>query len=198
MNLIAIAGCSGSGKTVLARALEARLGDCAVLQLDAYYHPQSDRSLEERATQNYDHPDSIDWLLLESHLTALLQGKQIAAPRYLFDLHTRAPEPVVVEPAPVILVEGILALHRSEIRALASLRIFVETAERECYDRRILRDTAERGRTPESVIQQYCDFVQPMAAEYVLPSKQHADIVVGGQQPVEVAVDAILRCWQSR
>jgi uridine kinase len=198
MSLIAIAGCSGSGKTVLARALESRLGPCAVLELDAYYHPQSDRSLEDRATQNYDHPDSLDWTLLESHLAELLRGNPVHAPQYLFDQHTRAAEPVLVNPAPVVLVEGILTLHRAEIRALASLRVFVETAERECYDRRILRDTAERGRTPQSVIQQYCDFVQPMAAEFVLPSRQFADIVVSGDQSVEIAVDSILRRWQSR
>ncbi len=198
MTLIAIAGCSGSGKTVLARALESHLGHCAALELDAYYHAQADRTLDERATQNYDHPDSLDWPLLESHLTALLQGQSIEAPRYLFDVHTRAPEPLLVNPAPVILIEGILTLHHPAIRALATLRVFVETDAQECLHRRMNRDIAERGRTRDSVLRQYQDSVHPMAVEYVLPSKQHADVIVSGAQPVAIAVETILRCWQSR
>ena len=192
MSLIAIAGCSGSGKTALARALEARLEGCSVIALDAYYHPQTELSLAERALRNYDHPDSLDWLLLESHLTALLRGEAVGVPQYLFDQHTRAPEPQWVAPSAVILVEGILALHRAEIRALADLSVFVETSEEECLRRRMVRDTAERGRTPESVLHQYQSTVHPMALEYVLPSKQYASIVVSGQQPLHHAVESIV------
>lgn len=198
MRLIAIAGCSGSGKTVLTRALEARLGNCAVIALDSYYHPQAELSAEERALRNYDHPDSLDWPLLESHLVALLRGEPVEVPQYLFDRHTRSHEAALISPAPTILVEGILTLHRAEIRSLATLTVFVETGEENCLRRRLDRDVAERGRTTQSVLDQYERTVRPMALEFVLPSKQVADVIVSGQQPVEQAVEVILRHWQSR
>jgi len=198
MRVIAIGGCSGSGKTVLARALEARLGDCSVLALDSYYHPQSELSLEERALRNYDHPDSLEWQLLHGHLSALLRGEPVDVPQYLFDQHTRATETLAVAPASVVLVEGILALHRPEIRALSDLRVFVDTAESECLRRRLDRDTVERGRTVDSVLDQYRGTVWPMALEYVLPSRENADVIVSGEHSVAQAVEAILSRWPAR
>ncbi len=190
--LIAIGGCSGAGKTVLARAIEARLSGCSVLALDSYYHAQEGLTLEDRALQNYDHPDSLDWPLLELHVRSLLTGSPAHVPVYLFDQHTRAVEPQIVEPQQFVLVEGILALHHAGLRDLARVRIFVETAQQECLRRRLERDIRERGRTQESVIEQYRASVHPMALEYVLPSKAHAHVIVSGERPIEHAVDEVL------
>lgn len=191
--LVTIGGCSGSGKSFLTRALQARLDNCSVIALDSYYHAQPGLTLEERALQNYDHPDALEWPLLEHHVTSLLQGEPAEVPVYLFDLHTRAEHTQRVEPRGVILIEGILTLHRPQLRDLARVRVYVETPEQECLRRRLERDTQERGRTPESVLEQYASTVHPMAIEYVLPSRQHADVVVSGQRPVVEAVNEILR-----
>ncbi|MEO8096180.1 MAG: uridine kinase [Acidobacteriota bacterium] len=190
--LVAIAGCSGCGKTALAQSVQKRLVQCSVISLDSYYHPQSDRSLEERASHNYDHPDALEWSLIESHLLALLRGETIEVPEYLFDLHTRSVARRRVEPQHVVLVEGIHALHRAEIRALSALRVFVHTDPAECLRRRMDRDVADRGRTPAFVLEQYHRTVAPMAREYVLPSRAHARLVISGEQKLADSVDAVL------
>ena len=190
--LIAIGGCSGAGKTVLARALEARLGRCAMLALDSYYLAQDGLTLEQRALRNYDHPEALEWTLLESHVRALLLGRPAEVPVYLFDQHTRAAKTARAEPGGVVIVEGILALHKPELRELAGVRVFVETEAQRCLRRRLERDVRERGRTERSVLEQYAATVHPMALEYVLPSRAHADVVVSGERPVEEGVEQVL------
>ncbi len=191
--LIGIAGLSGSGKTALARQLAPRLdAPSAVVTLDSYYHPQSHLSLEERAHLNYDHPDALDWKLLFAHLDALTNGEPIDEPVYLFDRHTRAAHARRVEPQPFLVLEGILALHRPEIRDLLDLKVFVTTDPEECLRRRMERDIVERGRTRESVVEQYQSTVWPMALEYVLPSRDHADLVVSGEEPLDRSVETVL------
>lgn len=192
MKIVAIAGCSGAGKTVLARAIETAVGECSVIEMDAYYWPQMERSVEDRAVTNYDHPDSLEWELLEQNLLSLRLGKQIEIPEYDFTMHTRKKAMVRIEPRGVVIVEGILALHRTQIRALADLKVFVEAGTEACYGRRIERDIVERGRTKESVISQYHTTVAPMSAEYVLPSRVFADIVVSGERPVDESVAEIV------
>lgn len=192
-SLIGVAGLSGSGKTALARELASRLEGCSgVLSLDSYYRAQRDVPLEQRAAVNYDHPGAIDWPLLAVHLTTLVGGEAIEAPHYLFDQHTRAAETHPFEPRPFLILEGILALHHPPIRALLDLKIFVETRPEECLRRRLERDVAERGRTPESVLRQYQETVWPMALEYVVPSRAFADLVVSGEQPIDGAVETVL------
>jgi uridine kinase len=200
--LIGVAGLSGSGKTSLAQRLAEALDQefrkespnaCEVITLDAYYHPQGHLTLEERAHLNFDHPNSLDWALLESHLSNVLQGQPIQEPVYLFDQHTRAPYTRCVEPAPFLILEGILALHHPSVRGLLNRTVFVETNHDECLERRIRRDVAERGRTRESVLEQYHATVWPMALEYVLPSRFHADLVVSGEEPIDQSVEAVLR-----
>lgn len=196
--VIGVAGLSGSGKSELARQLASRLpGECAVLSLDSYYHPQPHLPAPDRARVNYDHPDSLDWKLLESHLEALTRGQAIDEPRYLFAEHTRSNQTRRVEPQPFLILEGILTLHRAEIRNLLDLKTFVETPPEECLRRRMERDVAERGRTRESVIDQYHQTVWPMAIEFVLPSRQFANLSVSGEQPVDQAVDAVLYALHS-
>ena len=197
--LAGIAGLSGSGKTALARRLAARFAPaCQTLALDSYYHPQSHLSLEQRARLNYDHPAALDWDLLRSHLASLARGESIDEPCYLFDRHTRAAQTRRVDPSPILILEGILTLHRAEIRDLLDLKVFVVTDPGECLRRRLQRDLAERGRTRESVLAQYESTVWPMAVEYVLPSRAFADLVVSGEEPIEAAVDQVMGLFSAR
>lgn len=197
--LIAIAGLSGSGKTALANALARRLDrQCAVVALDSYYHHlPPEIGPDERAARNYDHPDALDWPLLESHLATLLSGSPIEAPVYRFDAHARSEHTQPVEPYPYLILEGILAIHYSAIRSLAGLRVFVETGHEVCLTRRIERDVVHRGRTRESVLDQYRATVWPMAQEHVLPSRAHADLLVSGEGSLEESCEAVLRRLES-
>jgi uridine kinase len=195
--LIGVAGLSGSGKTALARKLAPHLS-AEVLTLDAYYHPQTHLSLAERAHLNFDHPDALDWSLLSSHLDALTHGEAIDEPLYLFEQHTRAPSTRRIEPAPIMIVEGILALHHADIREQLDLCVFVTTRDEECLRRRLERDIADRGRTRESVLEQYYATVWPMALQYVLPSREHANLVVSGEEPLDESVAAVLRVLEMR
>jgi uridine kinase len=190
---IGIAGLSGSGKTALARQLVHHIPDSETITLDSYYHSQSHRSLEQRAELNYDHPDSLDWSLLSRHLKELTAGNTIEEPIYLFDQHTRGAESRKVAPRPFVIVEGILALHHPEVRSHYNLSVFVTTNNAECLRRRLERDIAERGRTRESVLQQYDRTVWPMALKYVLPSREHATLVVSGEEPLDNSVESVLR-----
>lgn len=196
--LIGIAGPSGSGKTALARRLAPRLPrDCAVISLDSYYLPHDHLPLEARAALNYDHPSAIDWDLLLEHLTRLRSGHAIEQPIYRFDRHTRDASTRLVPPRPFLVLEGILALYDPKIRDLLDLKIYVDTADRECLGRRLRRDIAERGRTESSVRDQYAATVRPMALEYVLPTRQYADVLVNGEQPIETSVERVLAALPS-
>ncbi len=178
--MIAIAGGSGSGKTTIAQSVVEIVGP-DVVQLvphDAYYRDQSALSLEERAAINYDHPDSLENELLVEHLLELRAGRPVERPTYDFSSHTRAPETVVVEPGPVIVVEGILVLVEPRLRELFDLRIYIDTDADLRLLRRLQRDIVERGRTFQSVLAQYEATVRPMHLQFVEPSKRYADIIV--------------------
>jgi len=192
--IIGIGGLSGSGKTELAKQLAPRLpGRCEILTLDAYYHPQSHIAVEERAHLNFDHPKALDWDLFRTHIEALRRGEAIEEPMYLFAEHTRAKETRHIEPTSFLIVEGILALHDPAVREKFDLKVYVNTRRDECLRRRIHRDIAERGRTQESVIEQFNATVWPMAREFVLPSRIHANLVVSGEEPLEHSIGAVLR-----
>lgn len=196
--LIGIAGLSGSGKSELASQLAARLGSSEVLTLDSYYHPQSHLPPQERAKLNFDHPDALDWALFAAHLDALARGNAVEEPRYLFDRHTRSQETRTVHPQPYLIVEGILTLCRQEVRDLLDLKVFVSTAPEECFRRRLARDIAERGRTPQCIRDQYENSVWPMALEFVLPSRGFADLTVSGEEPFEKSVGRVLESLNRR
>jgi uridine kinase len=192
--LIGVAGCSGSGKTELATRLSQILpGGADVIQVDSYYYALDHLTPEERSHCNFDHPDSLDWPLLEQHVRDLSEGRAIDMPIYLFAQHTRAMQTVRVEPRPFLIVEGILALHPPELRTIYDLRVFVETPLDECLRRREERDVVERGRTHESVHEQWNATVLPMALEFVIPSRNCADLIVSGENHPEEAVAAVLR-----
>lgn len=178
--LIGVAGGSGSGKSTVSRRLREALPDSGVivLQQDAYYRDRRDLSPEDRAALNYDHPDSIDEALLIEHLRALRDGRPIRAPVYDFVHHLRSPDLRPVEPRRCVIVEGILILASEPIRALLDLRLYVETDADVRFIRRLRRDVEERGRTVESVIEQWERTVRPMYLQFVEPSRRHAHLII--------------------
>lgn len=191
--IVGIAGGSGSGKTTVTAALMERLGPRAtLLQQDWYYRDQSDKSPELRAQVNYDHPDAQETDFLVAQLAQLRAGKAIDAPQYDFTTHTRRSDTMHIAPCPFLVVEGINALAHLDLRGLCDLTVFVDAPADIRFIRRLQRDVAERGRTAESVIQQYLAQVRPMHELYVEPCKQTADLVLSGEVPVEESVDRIL------
>lgn len=178
--LIGIAGGTGSGKTSVTRAIVEALppDTVAVLEHDSYYKDQSHLSFAQRLQTNYDHPLAFDTPLLIEHLQQLLQGKPIAKPVYSFVEHTRLPETVLVPSRPVIILEGILILEDERIRNLLDIKVYVDTDADVRIIRRIIRDIRERGRTLESVVNQYLEVVRPMHLQFVEPTKRYADIII--------------------
>lgn len=194
---IGIAGGTGSGKTTVAKYLQKQIGEkqCLIVEQDSYYKDRSNVPLDMRSQINYDHPDAIDVELFELHLNMLKRNQTILKPSYDFVTHTRSHTSIKVEPASVILVEGILIFAISEIRNLFDLKIFVDTESDLRFIRRLQRDIKERGRTLESVIQQYQESVRPMHESFVEPSKKFADLIIpeGGynESALEVIVSRI-------
>ncbi|GGE74885.1 uridine kinase [Priestia taiwanensis] len=192
--VIGIAGGSGSGKTSVTNAIIEFFKDRSVLMLqqDFYYKDQSHLPFEERLNTNYDHPMAFDNGLLMEHINQLLEYKEIEKPIYDYKLHTRSLETVKVEPKDVIILEGILVLEDERLRDLMDIKLFVDTDADIRILRRMVRDINERGRTIESVIEQYCNVVRPMHNEFIEPSKRYADIIIpeGGQN--HVAIDLII------
>jgi uridine kinase len=186
--VIGIAGGTGSGKTTVAHAIVKRVGEerIAFLSHDSYYRDFVDLPKDVLNRKNFDHPDSLETELLVRHLKALKQGMVVEAPIYDFKVHRRAPETRRVEPRKVILVDGILIYVESELRKLFDVRIYVDTDSDIRLIRRIRRDIAERGRTLDSVVEQYETTVRPMHMEFVEPSKRYADLIVpeGGENTV--------------
>lgn len=190
--LVGIAGASGSGKTLVAGSIVRVLGSQRAVTIpeDAYYRDLSHLPLDERPRTNFDHPDAFDHDLLSEHLTRLLQGDSIDRPIYNYKTHTRLPNTQTVGARAAILVEGILVLHHPGLRELMDVRVFVDTDLEECLARRIRRDRAERGRTAQSVTDQYERTVRPMYHAFIGPSRQHADLIVpeGGKNAVALSM----------
>lgn len=183
--IIGVAGGTASGKTTVVEAILQRVGGerIAFIQHDSYYKDLSHLPLQERSKFNFDHPDALDTPLLIQHLKDLRQGCSIEVPQYDFATYCRLPQTRTVPPCPVVIVEGILILAEPELRALLDLKIYVDTDADLRLIRRIRRDIAERGRTLESVIEQYLATVRPMHLEFVEPSKRYSDVIIprGGQ-----------------
>lgn len=189
--LLGVAGGSGSGKTTVVRRIVEALGgvqDVTVVHHDSYYRDVSDRPPEERALINYDHPDSLETELLIRHLGTLLEGGSVAVPVYDFTNHIRKAATVRAEPRPVIILDGILILWDARLRELMDLKLFVDADADVRLARRLRRDTEERGRSAESVLDQYMETVRPMHLEFVEPSKRYADVILprGGHNRVGI------------
>ncbi len=178
--IIGVAGGTGSGKTTVAQAIVERVGSDRVLEItqDRYYADLKHLPLTERNHRNYDHPDSIEGSLLAHHLRSLKEGLPAGLPLYDFNRHERRQETETVSAKPVILVEGILIFALAEIRELLDTKIFVDTDSDVRFIRRLTRDMRERGRTLESVIDQWLETVRPMHLEFVEPSKRWADVII--------------------
>lgn len=184
---IGIAGGTGSGKTTITKKIIAEFGsDVSVIHHDSYYKAHDDMTYEERCKLNYDHPDSFDTPLLLEHLRALKAGKPVDAPVYDYTVHNRSQETERINPARVLLVEGILIYAEPELCRELDIKIYVDTDADVRILRRIVRDVKKRGRTLDSVIDQYLTTVKPMHEEFVEPSKRRADIIIpeGGRNTV--------------
>lgn len=192
--IIGVAGGTGSGKTTLTKKLKERFGgDICVVYHDNYYKSNAELPFEERAKLNYDHPDAFETELLIRQLKTLRAGGAVECPVYDYSLHTRSRETVRIEPAPVILVEGILTLHDPGLRELMDIKIFVDCDADVRLLRRIKRDVEKRGRTLRSVMEQYLSTVKPMHDRFVEPSRRFADVVVPEGGKNRVALDLIER-----
>jgi uridine kinase len=190
--VIGVAGGSGSGKSTVTREVLDAVGKerVAVLMQDDYYLHQTEPSYDVRCKVNYDHPDAFDWPLLMQHVQALQNGQAIDMPVYDFTIHNRSNKTVVVKPASIIVIEGLFALFDPELRKMMSLKVFVDTAADVRFIRRLQRDISERGRSAESVIEQYLQTVRPMHKQFIEPTKRNAHVILphGANGP---AVDMI-------
>ncbi len=188
--IIGICGGTGSGKTTIARAIVESVGqeNVVLVEQDSYYRNLADMPLDERHQANFDHPDSIDSDMLVNHIVRLKQGLSVEMPLYDFKTHTRSDRIEVIEPKPVVIVEGILIFAEPRVLNLLDVRVFVDTPDDVRLMRRLRRDITERGRTFERTLEQYERTIRPMHFEFVEPSKRHADIIIpeGGQMGVSV------------
>lgn len=191
--IFGVAGGTGSGKTTVANRILERIGQqhIAYVPHDAYYKHQTNLSLEERRKTNYDHPDSLETTLMIKHLNELLAGEAVDIPVYDFTIHLRTDRTTHIEPAPIILVEGILIFTEPRLRDLFNVKIYVDTDADIRLIRRLQRDMQERGRTFDSVIHQYLTTVRPMHLEFVEPSKRYADVIIPEGGYNEVAIEMV-------
>jgi uridine kinase len=190
--IIGICGGTGSGKTTVAnRILESvNASDVAFIQQDSYYRNLKDLPLDYRQQVNFDHPDALDNDLLVHHIRKLKAGGSVELPLYDFKTHTRLNETVVIEPKPIVIVEGILIFADPRLLEQMDIKVFVDTPDDIRFIRRLRRDVAERGRTVDSVIEQYLATVRPMHQQFVEPSKRYADVIIpeGGHNLVSIGL----------
>lgn len=197
--IVLIGGGSASGKTyVLNKVLESLpKGKVAHISLDDYYKDFSVLPFEERTKVNYDHPKAFDWKLLNAQLSALKNGETIDKPIYDFTIHGRSDKTEKVEPKELIIIEGIMALVNKDLRALGDLKVFINCSRERRLVRRIARDTKERGRTYESVIEQYFATVQPMFEEIIAPSQYYADLIINNEGYSTNSIDVLVSVLQN-
>ncbi|OED47253.1 uridine kinase [Endozoicomonas sp. (ex Bugula neritina AB1)] len=191
--LVGIAGASASGKSLLAETLveELQSEHLCVISEDSYYRDQSHMQMEERIRTNYDHPESMDHDLMLIHMQQLKDGQGVEVPLYDYTEHNRKSETRRIEPARVIIIEGILLFTNPEVREAFDLRFFMDTPLDICLIRRMKRDIVSRGRDVDSVIKQYLETVRPMYMQFIEPSRQHADLIIPHGGKNRIAIDLI-------
>jgi len=191
--IIGIAGASASGKTLLAKTIVKEMASTQVVVIpeDAYYQDLSHLPVEERAKANFDHPAALDHDLLAQHLSDLRAGKTVCLPSYDHTLHVRKKETIKITNASIIILEGILLFSDEQLREKMHIKIFIDTPLDTCLIRRLKRDITERGRTVDSVLNQYMQTVRPMYLQFIEPSKHHADIIVPRGGKNRIAIDMI-------
>ena len=190
MTIIGIAGGTGSGKTTVVREIVKALPEhyVAVIPQDSYYNDTTGMTVEERRAINFDHPDAFDWKLLIKHVSDLREGRAVEQPTYSYLVSNRLPETIHVEPKPVIIIEGIMALINKRLRDMMDIKIFVDADADERLIRNITRDTKERGRTVEMVVDRYRAVLKPMHDQFIEPTKRFADIIIpdGGENTIGI------------
>lgn len=193
--VIGICGGTGSGKTTITARIKDALAEesVLVLQQDHYYKDFPDLPLDQRAKQNFDHPNSIDSPLMIEHVRRLRAGQPVERPVYDFTQHRRAPHSEHLEPRPALIVEGILVFENRALRDLMDIKIFVDTDADLRFIRRLGRDIRERGRTVESVVHQYLSTVRPMHMEFIEPSKRYADVIIPEGGFNDVGIDLVIQ-----
>ena len=190
---IGIAGGTGSGKTTLTRRILREFGEnVSILHHDSYYKAHNEMNYEERCKLNYDHPDAFDTALMVEHLRALKRGESIQCPVYDYTIHNRSRKTVIVKPARVLVVEGILIFADKSLCAEMDIKLFVDTDADVRILRRIVRDVRDRGRSLESVTTQYLTTVKPMHEQFVEPSKRNADVIIPEGGKNQVALDIVI------
>ena len=196
MYIIGIAGGTGSGKTTVVRKIVESLpnSQIAVIPQDSYYNDNAGIPMEERRKINFDHPNAFDWKLLIHQINELRSGRAIEQPTYSYIESNRLPETVHIEPCEVIIIEGIMALCRKELRDLMDLKIFVDADPDDRLIRVISRDMAERGRTAQMVMDRYIDVLKPMHMEFIEPTKRYADLIIPQGGNNQKAID-IMRTY---
>lgn len=199
VTIIGVAGGSGSGKSTLVKKLQEAFGaeDVSTLCHDYYYKEHSDMSYEQRTQLNYDHPQAFDTDMMVAHIRSLKNNETIERPVYSFVEHNRTAERVTVKPSKVIIIDGILIFENQELRDLMDIKVFVDTDADVRLARRILRDVCNRGRSMESVIEQYLSTVKPMHEEFVEPSKRYADVIIPEGGFNSVAVEMLIQSIRS-
>ena len=199
VTIIGVAGGSGSGKSTLVKKLQEAFGaeDVSTLCHDYYYKEHSDMSYEQRTQLNYDHPQAFDTDMMVEHIRSLKDNETIERPVYSFVEHNRTAERVSVKPSKVIIIDGILIFENQELRDLMDIKVFVDTDADVRLARRILRDVCNRGRSMESVIEQYLSTVKPMHEEFVEPSKRYADVIIPEGGFNSVAVEMLIQSIRS-
>jgi uridine kinase len=192
--LIGVAGGSNSGKTTIAERLAEVIGteELTLIRLDSYYITMRDEPIEVRAAFNYDHPDAFDWDLLSQHLRRLTAGESVEVPVYDYTIYDRTGEYELVVPGKVVVVEGILVLWEPRLRGMLDLKVFVDTPADLRVIRRLQRDVAERGRTQESILEQYLTTVRPSHEQFIEPSKRYADVIIPEGGLNRPALDVLL------
>jgi uridine kinase len=188
--IIGICGGTGSGKTTVANSIleSVNAGEVAFIQQDSYYRNLKDLPLDYRQAVNFDHPDALDNDLLVHHIRKLKAGGSVELPIYDFRTHTRLNDTVLIEPKPIVIIEGILIFVDPRLLEQMDIKVFVDTPDDIRFIRRLRRDIAERGRTVDSVIEQYLNTVRPMHMQFVEPSKRYADVIIpeGGHNLVSI------------
>lgn len=199
IDVLGIAGGSGSGKTTLARRIAERLGEdqCLILSQDSYYVDQSEKFTEDGGDINFDHPDSLEFTLLATHISELKAGNAIEIPSYDFPTHKRLAKGITASPRRLVLVDGTLVLSQSVLLPHFDYTVFVDVDGDIRYSRRLRRDTSERGRQAEGVLRQWTNHVAPMHAQFVQPSKSNADLVIGNDDSFEHCVNDIVRRYSA-
>ena len=195
MIIIGVFGGTGSGKTTIVNQILSKFasGEMHVISQDAYYKDNSEISYEERCLLNYDHPNSIDFELLYTHLKDLKKGFSISQPVYDFKIHNRTKKTVKISPKKVIILEGILIMNYPKLRSILDLKVYIDANSDIRMERRVNRDISERGRTPKEVINRYITMLIPMHKKFISPMKLHADMVVENHKNTPPNIESLLQ-----